>query len=81
MVYIKRIQTNSNEHRIAILFTDARLRSDRRNHCVPVLEIFQDDEDGGISYMVMPFLRLADDPPFLHVNDIVEFVDQLMEVS
>lgn len=27
----------------------------------------------------MPFLRLSDDPPLLLVDDVVDFVDQIME--
>lgn len=56
------------------------LRDDPRNHCVPILDIFQDDEDESISYMVMPFLRLIDSPPFDTPQDVVEFVDQILEV-
>lgn len=56
------------------------LSSDPRNHCIPILELIQDDEDPSLSYMVMPFLRLMDDPPFDSVGDIVEFTNQILEV-
>jgi hypothetical protein len=50
------------------------------NHCVPILDDFVDDEDSSVSYMVMPFLRLTDKPPFEIVDDIVDLMDQLLEV-
>lgn len=53
---------------------------DSRNHSVPVLELFVDDEDPEISYMVMPFLRYFDSPEFQTVGEIVDFVDQILEV-
>ncbi|OSX60548.1 hypothetical protein POSPLADRAFT_1047968 [Postia placenta MAD-698-R-SB12] len=41
--------------------------------------VLPDDEDESISYMVMPFLRLIDSPPFETPQDVVEFVDQILE--
>ena len=78
---MKRVRTESLEVDIATFFsTDAR-KKDADNHCVPILEVFSDDEDPTVSYMVMPCLRLLDDPPFSHINDIVDVVDQLLEVN
>lgn len=63
------------------MFSQNRLRDDPTNHCVPILDSFEDDEDPSISYLVMPFLRLMDDPPFWLTNDVVDFVDQMLEVG
>lgn len=79
-MYIKRVLTNGDEYLLASLFSQETLRDDSRNHCVPVLDSFQDDDDPSISYIVMPFLRLIDEPPFQLVNDIVDFTDQMLEV-
>ena len=79
-VYMKRVGTGSDEAKIAAMLSSAALCNEPANHCVPVLSIFQDDEDSTISYMVMPLLRDMNDPPFQFVNDIVVLVDQLMEV-
>ena len=81
LVYIKRVHARRNEEQIATFFSKDSLRQDPRNHCVPVLDLIPDDCDENISYIVMPFLRLIDDPPFRHINDIVEFIDQILEVS
>jgi len=56
------------------------LLADPGNHCVPVIEVIDDPDYDSISYMVMPMLRLADDPPFQYVKEIIDFVDQILEV-
>ena len=81
LVYLKRVGTNSKELQIAQLFSENGLRDAPGNHCVPILDVFQDDQDPTISYLVMPFLRLANDPPFQYVNDVVEFIDQMLKAS
>ena len=50
------------------------------NHSVPVLDTFEDLVDKSISYLVMPFLRLTDDPPFEVVEEVLDFADQILEV-
>ncbi|EED84414.1 predicted protein [Postia placenta Mad-698-R] len=79
LVYLKRISTGDEESRIACMLSAPSLRDDPRNHCVPILDIFQDDKDESISYMVMPFLRLIDSPPFEIPQEVTELVDQLLE--
>lgn len=81
-MYIKRVKTGDRESGIAIMLSSGALRDDPRNHCVPILDTFQDNDDPSISYIVMPFLRLFDDiPPFERVSDVVDFVDQLFEAG
>lgn len=80
LVYIKRMKTGGNESRIATMLSAEHLRKDPRNHSVPIIDLFQDDEDPEISYMVMPFLRLIDRPPFDLVQELVDFIDQIIEV-
>jgi len=78
LVYIKRVKTGGNEYNISKLLSEERHKH-AANHCVPILEILLDDEDATISYLVMPFLRLTDTPPFERVDDIVDLADQLFE--
>jgi hypothetical protein len=54
---------------------------DPTNHSVPILDTFVDSSDESISYMVMPFLRMLDEPPFFIVGEILDFADQILEVS
>ena len=80
MVYIKRVKTGDDESRIATMLWSEDLRRNPWNHSVPVLDLFQDDDDPSISYLIMPFLRLIDRPPFDLVEEVVDFVDQILEV-
>lgn len=75
------MDSGSQELEIATFFSQPHLRADPRNHCVPVIETFPDDSLEDVSYLVMPFLRSMDDPSFELVGDILDFADQVIEVS
>jgi hypothetical protein len=62
------------------MFSAEPLRSDPRNHCVPILDLIQDDEDPNVSYMVMPHLRPMENPPFESVEEVIDYADQILEV-
>ena len=53
---------------------------DPANHSVPILDTFEDPLNKSISYLVMPFLRLTDSPPFELVEEVLDFADQILEV-
>ena len=78
-MYLKRVKTGSKELSVAVFFSQKPQKGAPDNHCVPILDTFEDpDED--VTYMVMPFLRYADDPPFKAVDDVIDMVTQLLEV-
>ncbi|PSR72481.1 hypothetical protein PHLCEN_2v11648 [Hermanssonia centrifuga] len=79
MVYVKHVQTGDLESTIAMMLSSSELLKDPRNHCVPILDYFQDEDNATISYMVMPFLHLTDSPPFKTVENIVDFIEQTIE--
>lgn len=79
-MYIKQVGRGDEETQIAQMLSTKELLADPRNHCVPVIEVIDDPDDDSKSYMVMPLLRNAADPPFQHVKEIIEFVDQILEV-
>ena len=54
---------------------------DLANHSVPILDIFADTQDDSISYIVMPFLRPVDSPPFYAIEEMLNFADQILEVT
>ena len=80
LVFLKKIITGSDEVKITTYFQNEKVRHDSRNHCIPVWDLFPDDKDPSISYLVMPLLRHLDDPGFETVDDIVDLVTQLLEV-
>ena len=76
-MYIKEIRTGDLESSIALMLSAI---DDPTNHSVPVLDTFEDLIDKSISYLVMPFLRLIDNPPFEVVEEVLDFADQILEV-
>lgn len=81
LVRLKTVSTGSSEVRIASLLTSERLLRDPRNHCVPLLDHFSDSKDPSHTFLCMPWLHKCDQPPFETVGDVVNFVDQVLEVS
>ena len=77
LVYIKEVQTGDLESSIALMLSAI---DDPANHSVPILDTFEDSVDNSISYLVMPFLRLVDDPRFQVVEEVLDFADQILEV-
>jgi len=79
-VVLKRVRRHTNEAGLAqSLHTEGR-SEDADNHCVPVLEYFDDLEDRTLGYLVMPLLRCFDDPPFCYINEVMDFMDQTLIV-
>ena len=77
-MYIKEVRTGDLESSIALML---RAIDDPANHSVPILDTFEDSVNKSISYLVMPFLRLTDNPRFEVVEEVMGFVDQILEVS
>ena len=77
LVYIKEVQTGDQESRVALALSAV---DDPANHSIPILDTFTDHADETITYIVMPFLRLSDNPPFETVGEVIDFVDQVLEV-
>ena len=76
-MYLKEVRTGDLESSIALMLSAI---NDPANHSVPIIDTFEDLVDKSISYLVMPFLRLIDDPPFEVVEEVLDFVDQILEV-
>ena len=77
LVYIKEVRTGDLESSIALKLSAI---DDPSNHSVPISDTFEDAVDRSISYLVMPFLRLSDNPRFEVVEEVLDFADQILEV-
>ena len=77
LVYIKEVRTGDLESSIALMLSAI---DDPANHSVPILDTFEDSVNKSISYLIMPFLRLTDSPRFEVVEEVMGFVDQILEV-
>lgn len=53
-VIIKRERKNTNESNIAQFLSSQPFRQDPRNHCVPVHEVFSDESEPNMKFIVMP---------------------------
>ncbi|TDL14472.1 kinase-like protein [Rickenella mellea] len=78
-VTIKRVQSGSDEIDISSLVSTPERLHDPRNHCVPLLDHFQDPNEPDIYYLVMPRLRAFDDPPFATLEEGLDFIRQMLE--
>ncbi|KAF9226736.1 hypothetical protein BS17DRAFT_696424 [Gyrodon lividus] len=80
-VFIKKVDVrlHPNEVDIARYLSSPEARKDDRNHCVTVLEVFRDQMDEQVWFIVMPLLRPFNEPPFDTVDEVVHFVDQSIE--
>lgn len=79
-VYIKQIEKGSSEKAISTFMSSEGLSKDPRNHCVPIIEAFEDVIDTDVEFLVMPFLRKWTSPPFLTVEEALDFMRQTLEV-
>ena len=80
LVLLKQVATDSQELKIATHLSSPGLRKDPCNHCVPVLDVFPDDNDPSNSYLMMSFMRYVDNPPFDSVQDMLD-CGELLDVS
>lgn len=80
-VYLKKVYKDSNERKIAVYLSSDGKLSDPRNHCVPILDYFDDKFEPFSEFIVMPLLRAFDSPPFIVVDEVLGFVKQTLEVS
>ncbi|KAL5492994.1 hypothetical protein ACEPAI_4442 [Sanghuangporus weigelae] len=78
-VFLKRVPAGSEELDIHRFLSDPRRLEDPKNHTVPLLDEFLDDEDSNFAYIVLPLLRNYCIPEFCFVDEVVDFFKQLLE--
>ncbi|TDL17202.1 hypothetical protein BD410DRAFT_730347 [Rickenella mellea] len=78
-VMLKKVATDSTELAIAQFLTKPERMLDPRNHCVPILDHFADDDDPFVHFIAMPVLRKFNSPPFYNVNEVLDFIEQTLE--
>ncbi|KAF9226771.1 hypothetical protein BS17DRAFT_806827 [Gyrodon lividus] len=73
-VFIKKIYKQ-----IALYLSSERLRKDPANHCTPIIDNFEDDEDQNIHYIIMPLLRPFNYLVFESVAEVLDFMKQVLQ--
>ena len=78
LVCLKKIERDSREVEIARFLTAFE---DSDNHCVPLLEVIPDeDPTSNVSFLVTPYLRPMNNPPFFAVAEVLDCIQQTLEV-
>jgi len=80
-VVLKRVPAPSDELSIASYLSSAKMRSDPRNHTVPIIDIVNLLDDRANVLLVMPYLRIFDTPPFHCRGEVVEALRQFLQVG
>ncbi|KAI0351971.1 kinase-like protein [Trametes cingulata] len=77
VVAIKSVKKRGQEVEISLFLSSLQQRRD--NHCVPVVDVLDDPLNPSRSLMIMQYLRPYDDPEFLMIGDVIDFVTQMLE--
>lgn len=80
-IAIKRVQRGSSEIPIACSLSSEGNIDHPDNHCVPILDYFDDIHDNEVGLLVMPLLMPYNRAPFIFIKEVVEFVRQTLRVS
>ncbi|KAL5513763.1 hypothetical protein ACEPAH_4164 [Sanghuangporus vaninii] len=78
-VFLKRVPFNSQEIVIHRFLSQPDRLEDPNNHTAPLLDTFADDKYPHFSYLVLPLLRNYFDPEFYFVDEVVDFIGQLLD--
>ena len=77
-VCIKSTRNDTQEIHIARFLSELQ---SSENHCVSVLDVLQDPVEPNTALLVMPYLRDFNDPEFLSIGEVMEFIQQTLEVQ
>ncbi|KAJ7270747.1 hypothetical protein B0H12DRAFT_1093667 [Mycena haematopus] len=78
-VMLKRVETNSQEIEFMKYFNRPPVRNDPRNRTIPLLDIIP-APDTSWTFLVMPYCRVFNSPPFHCRNEFLEAMTQFLEV-
>ncbi|KAI0786625.1 kinase-like domain-containing protein [Abortiporus biennis] len=83
LVVLKRVSTSRHPHELELtqFFSNEPIRSHPRNHCIPLLDSFElpDRPADPMVILVLPLLRVLNDPPMKSVGETMEFFRQVFE--
>ncbi|KAJ3496304.1 hypothetical protein NLJ89_g10505 [Agrocybe chaxingu] len=78
-VVVKQVYRTNTELEVMRLFSSVELSHNPANHVVQLIDIFMDQDDPDMGFLVMPLLKRYDDPAFGVVGEVVDFVTQVLE--
>jgi AAA+ ATPase superfamily predicted ATPase len=82
VVAIKRILTPLHKFEIPIceMLNTPERRNNPRNHAVELLDRFTNEKYKNEEFIVMPVLVPFDFPPFVSIDEVADFINQVLEV-
>ena len=82
LVVLKLVDSERNPHEVEIsqYLSSEPLRSDPRNHCVPILDVFGVPDEPNFTIMGLPLFRACNDPSWQTVGEVLSFIRQIFEV-
>ena len=82
LVALKLVDGERNPHEVEIsqYLSSEPLRSDPRNHSVPILDVFSVPDEPSSTIMVLPLLRACNDPSWQTVGEVLSFIRLVFEV-
>ncbi|KAL5530902.1 hypothetical protein ACEPAG_3778 [Sanghuangporus baumii] len=78
-VFLKRVVTRGRELALLRYLSDEEKLRDPHNHTVPLLDAFLDDENEKYTFIVLPLLHPYFHPDFFSVDEVLDFMRQLLE--
>lgn len=82
LVTLKTIKTEVHPFEVEIghFLSSEQVTSERRNHCIRILDTLQDPMELNITIIVMPYLRPYYDPPCHTFGEAIACFRQLIQV-
>lgn len=80
MLKIIRPSIHPYEAEIGTYLSSPTLKSDPKNHCIPILDVLKLPDIEDRIMLVMPLLRRYNRPALRTVGEAVDFFDQIFEV-
>ena len=81
LVWIRKLDTDGLELALLLRFSTVEMRAIPENHCVPVVDHFQHPDDPSVTFIVSPYLRHSVSPPFECAEDVMDYMQQILEVG
>lgn len=80
-VFLKWTAKSSPDVSIGQFLSSEDLAKDPKNHCTPIIEVLEDQDDPDHVIIVYPLLRGIDAPRPASVRETVSLVEQTLEVT
>ena len=79
-VVLKRVVRVSAEVKLVQSLHTGDRSEDLDNHCIPILDYFDDMEDNALGLLIVSLPGKFDDPPFAFTSEVGDFVRQTLTV-